>query len=97
MIFYCKSVILAVNASLRWLNNVGGMFLVQVSLLLIGQQGLGHFFRWYQPLLPIDWRIVQILRQQRRKTNNKAPTALSALQAVSQSTFINEQLYSIFY
>jgi hypothetical protein len=39
-----ESVILAVNASLRWLNNVSGVYLVQVSLLLIGQQGLGHFF-----------------------------------------------------
>jgi hypothetical protein len=37
------------------------VYLVQVSLLLIGQQGLGHFFRYY-PLLPIDWKIVQILR-----------------------------------
>jgi hypothetical protein len=34
------------------LNNVVGVFLVQVSLLLIGQQGLGHFYR-YRPLLPI--------------------------------------------
>ncbi len=34
--------------------------LVQVFLLLIGQQGLGHFFR-YRPLLPIGWRIVQTL------------------------------------
>ncbi len=50
------------NASLRWLNNVVGVYLVQVSLLLIGQQGLVDFFR-YRPLLPIGWRIVQILRQ----------------------------------
>jgi hypothetical protein len=32
---------LAVNASLRWLFNVVGVYLVQVSLLLIVQQGLG--------------------------------------------------------
>jgi hypothetical protein len=32
MIFYnAKSVFLAVNASLRWLNNVTGVYLVQVS------------------------------------------------------------------
>jgi hypothetical protein len=31
-------------------------------LLPIGQQGMGHFFR-YRPLFPIGWRIVQILRQ----------------------------------
>jgi hypothetical protein len=29
---------LAVNASLRWLNNVNGVYLIQVSLLLIIQQ-----------------------------------------------------------
>jgi hypothetical protein len=57
--FITQKVILAVNASLRWLNNVSGMYLVQVSLFLIGQQGLGQFFR-YRPLLPIGWRIVQI-------------------------------------
>ncbi len=65
-----------------------GMYLVQVSLLFIGQQGLGHFFR-YRPLLPIGWRIVQILRQRWRKTRTTAPTTLSAIQAASQSTFIN--------
>jgi hypothetical protein len=39
----------------RWLNNVSGVYLVQVSLLLIGPQGLGHFFRC-RPKLPIGWR-----------------------------------------
>ena len=61
-----KSVFLAVNASLRWLNNVSGVYLVQVSMLLIGQRGLGHFFR-YRPLLPIGWRIVQIKRTIQRQ------------------------------
>jgi hypothetical protein len=37
---------------------------------------------------------VKILRQRRRKTTNTAPTTLSAIQAASQSPFINEQLYS---
>jgi hypothetical protein len=50
----------------------------QVSLLLIGQQGLGDFFR-SRPLLLIGWRIVQILRQIRRKTTNTAPTTLSVI------------------
>jgi hypothetical protein len=58
------------------------MFGVQVSLLFIGQQGFGHFFR-YRPLLPIGWRIVQILRQRRRKTTNAEPVTLSAIQAAS--------------
>jgi hypothetical protein len=68
------------NESLRWLNNVPGVYLVQVSLLLIGLHGLGHFFK-YRPLLPIGRRIVQILRQRRRKTTNTAPNTHSAIQA----------------
>jgi hypothetical protein len=84
---------LAVNASLRWLKNVIGVYLVWVSLLLIGQQGLVDFFR-FRPLLPIGWRIVQILRQRQKKTTNTAPTTLYAGQAASQSTFISEQLNS---
>jgi hypothetical protein len=75
-----KSLFLVVNASLRWLNNVSGVYFVQVSLLLIGQQGLGHFFR-YHPLLSIGWRIVQILRQHQRKTANTAPTVQYKQQA----------------
>jgi hypothetical protein len=76
MIFNAKIVFLAVNASLRWRNNVSSVHLVQVFLLPIGQQGLQHFF-----LLPNGWRIVQILRQRRRKTTNTVPTTLSAIQA----------------
>jgi hypothetical protein len=93
MLYNAKSMYLAVNASLHWLINVSGVYLVQVSLLLIGQRGLGHFFR-YRPLLLIGWRIVQILRQRRRKTTNTMPTTLSATQAASQSTFINAKLDS---
>ncbi len=84
---------LTVNASIPWPNNVSGMYLVQVFLLLIGQQGLGDFLR-YRPRLPIGWGVVQILRQRRRKTTNTAPSTLSAVQAASQSTSINELLYS---
>jgi hypothetical protein len=58
MISNAKSVFLAINASLHWLNNVRGMYLVQVSLLLIGQEGLGNFIR-YRLLLQIGWRNVQ--------------------------------------
>jgi hypothetical protein len=40
MILYRKKyTFLVVNASLRWLYNVVGVYLVQISLLLIGQQG----------------------------------------------------------
>jgi hypothetical protein len=75
-------------------NDVTSVYLVQISLILIGQQGLGHVFT-YRPLLPIGWRIVQILRQLRRKTTNTAPATFSAIQASSQSTFIDAQLYSM--
>jgi hypothetical protein len=78
---------------LRWHNNVVGVYLTQVSSLLIGQQDLVNFFS-NRPLLPSGWWIVQILRQRREKRKNKLPTTLSAVQAASQSTFINEQLYS---
>jgi hypothetical protein len=78
---------------LRWLNNVTGVYFVQVSLLLISQQVLEHFFR-YRSLLPIGWKIVQILRQRQRKTTNTLPTNFSAIQAASQSFFIDEKLYS---
>jgi hypothetical protein len=83
MIYNTKSAFLAVNASLRWLNNVISWYLAQVSLLLIGQQ--------VSVLLPIGWRIVQILRQHRRKTTNIAPATLSAIQEETQFTFINAQ------
>ncbi len=83
-----KSIYLAVNACLRRLKTVVGVYLVQVSLLLIGQQSLGHFFR-YRPLLLIGWRIVQILRQRRRITTHAAPTTLSAIQVASQSSLIS--------
>jgi hypothetical protein len=39
MILYCKNCFLAVNVFLPWLNNVVDVYLVQVSLLIIGQQG----------------------------------------------------------
>jgi hypothetical protein len=47
-----KSEFLAVNESFRWPNNVITVYFIQVSLLLVCQQVLGHFFR-YQLLLPI--------------------------------------------
>ncbi len=86
---------LIITASLRWLNDVGGLDFVHVSLLLIGQHGLGHFLR-YRPFLPIGWRIVQVLRQLQRKTTNTEPSILCAIQAASQSPFINEQLHILY-
>jgi hypothetical protein len=52
--YNAKSVFLTVNASLRWLNNASGVYLVQVSLLFIGPQGLvwisciGPCFPWLE-------------------------------------------------
>jgi hypothetical protein len=40
-------------------------------------------------MLLIVWRIVQILRERRRKITNTVLITLSAIQAASQSTFIN--------
>jgi hypothetical protein len=48
-----------VNAQLVWFDNVSGAFLVNISLLLIGQLGLGHLFR-HRPLLPIGWNALVI-------------------------------------
>jgi hypothetical protein len=71
------------------------MHFVQVFLLSIGQQSLGHLFR-YQPFLLVGWRIVKIVRNCQRKTTNTAPTTVSAMQVANQSTFINAQLYSTY-
>jgi hypothetical protein len=51
MIVLLKRIFLAVNASLHCLNNVVGVYLVYVCLLLSGQQGLVDFFR-YRPFFP---------------------------------------------
>jgi hypothetical protein len=83
-----------VNAILRWINNVVGVYLVQVSLLLIGQQGMAHLFR-YRPLLPFGWKIEQILMPTPEE-NNQYSATLSAVQAASQFTFINTQLYATY-
>ncbi len=44
--FGSATLIIALNwaRSLRWLNNVSGVYLIQVSLLLNGEQGLVDFF-----------------------------------------------------
>ncbi len=77
-IIFAKSVFFTIDASLLWLNNVSGVYLFQVSLLLFGQQCLGHFFR-YRPVLPIGCRTVQIVRQRRRKVTNTWPSTLNAI------------------
>jgi hypothetical protein len=53
-------------------------------LVEIGQQHLIDFFR-YRPLLPIGWRIVQILCQGRGTTTNTAPTTVLLVQYNQQA------------
>jgi hypothetical protein len=60
MIYNAKNVFLSVNASFRWLNNVGGRVLSPGFLTFYWSADLEHFFT-YRPLLPIGWRIAQIL------------------------------------
>jgi hypothetical protein len=40
-----------------WIDNVSGVPKAQFSLLLIGQQCFGYFFR-HLPLLAIGWKIL---------------------------------------
>ncbi len=75
---------LPVKANLLWLNDVSDVYFVQVSLLLIGQQSLGTF-------LQISTLVSHWLDYRRKVTNTNT---ISAIQAASQSTFINEKLYS---
>ncbi len=44
-----------------------------------------EIFSGSSPCFPGGWRIVQSLRQRRRKTTNTASTPFSAIQAASQS------------
>ncbi len=70
-------------------------YLTQVSLLLIGQQDQVDFFR-YWPFLP-HWlaKCANFMPTPGKKTNTALTTlSASAIQAASQSTFINEQIYS---
>jgi hypothetical protein len=83
MIFITQEVyvFLAANASLRWLDNVSGVYLFQVSSLLIGQQCLGDFFIASHRLEDCANCLPKL------EENGK----YSAIQAASQSTFINTQ------
>jgi hypothetical protein len=57
------------------------------SLLLIGQQGLVHFFKNW-PLLSIGWGILQAVCKQQGKLTNKTLLTLSEAPAARQTTFI---------
>jgi hypothetical protein len=70
------------------------VYLFQVSLLLIGQQGFGTFlhFSGIGPCFPLAEGLCKFYAKTPEENDQYSPTTLSAIQAVSQSTFINEQL-----
>jgi hypothetical protein len=78
-VFQCtKSVFLAVNASLRWLNN-------DVDVYLVGQRDLGHFRRKTTNAAPTTLSVIQAASQSTfinalvisRNDKNKQLTLLS--------------------
>ncbi len=76
MTLHRKSVFIAVNASFRWLNTVRGVYLVKVSFILIGWQGLERLFlvSAHASHCLEDCAIF-------RKTINTVPTSPNAIQA----------------
>jgi hypothetical protein len=82
------TLVIALNwaRSLRWLNNVSGVYLIQVSLLLNGEQGLVDFLR-YRPLLSIGLCKYYANARGKRQIQRQALLVQYKQQA-------NEQLYS---
>jgi hypothetical protein len=81
--------ILAVNASLRWLNNVLSLGFLLVSRVWNISLGIGTLF----PLAQLAGGLCKLFANAGGKTNTP-PTTLCAIEAASQSTFISPQLYS---
>jgi hypothetical protein len=77
-----------------WLNNVSGGYLVIFTLLLIGQQGLGNFFR-HRPLASYWLEDFAGGTPMAIKTFKRTPLILREAPAASQSTFIIDQFYSM--
>jgi hypothetical protein len=70
-----------------WQNNVSGVYVVQVSLFLIGQQG------WDISALASHWLEDCANCMPTPEKNDKySATTVSAVRAASQSTFINTPL-----
>jgi hypothetical protein len=88
-----KKVFLPVKDQKGWLHNVSGVPWTHFFLVLIGQQGLEHFFG-YWPRLHIGWKILQTIRQWQGKPTNKTLLTLSKIPSAGQSSFIMDQLYS---
>jgi hypothetical protein len=91
MIYKAKRLFPAVNASLCWLNNVSGVYLPGFfdSYWSAG-------FRTFLQVLALASHWLEDCANctpTPEKMSNTAPTTLSAVQAASQSTFINAQLY----
>jgi hypothetical protein len=68
--------------------------LSQGVLVSYRSAGFGTFLQISALVVPIGWSTVQIVRQRRKKLANTALTTPCAKQAASQSTFINEKLFS---
>jgi hypothetical protein len=64
------------------------VYLVQLYLFLIGEQGLGDFFRYRPFSLASHWQEdCANFTQMPEETTNTAPATLIAIQAASQSFF----------
>jgi hypothetical protein len=92
MILYRKKCFLAVNASLRWLNNVSGVLLNPGFLASYWSAGFGRFLQ--VSTLASHWQQDCANFTPPPEENNQYNCILSAIQASSQSLFIKEQLYS---
>jgi hypothetical protein len=85
--YIAKSVFLAVNASLAWLNNVVGVYLGQASLLLVGQQGLADS-SGIGPCFPLAGGLCKFYANAGGLQPIQRQLLLVIIQAASQSIFI---------
>jgi hypothetical protein len=82
---------------LRWLNSVVGVYLVQVSLLLFGPQGLGNFFRLEEcgNFTPTPEETtntaVQAARRSISSIQNYTPPVINRNDRNNQLTFLNRR------
>jgi hypothetical protein len=70
------------------------VYLVHVSLLFIGQQGL-NISSGTSPCFPVAGGLCKLYANGRKMTNTAPTTLYAAIQAASQSTFISAQFYPL--
>jgi hypothetical protein len=79
-----------VNESLRWLNNVSGVYLVQVSLYLIDQAGFWPFLQ--VSALASHWlEAGQIILQRQRKMTTMTTTPLLSIHNYTPLVIMNDK------